>query len=94
MEKPDKKQIEKIMEQEIEKLINSNKVLTDTINNLNFLVDTLKESNKILNNEINEIEQELDVKSRNLSEFLVKHGLSFEDIIEYETEKKIRDDKE
>jgi hypothetical protein len=94
MEKPDKKQIEKIMEQEIEKLINSNKVLTDTINNLNFLVDSLKESNKILNSEINEIEQELDVKSRNLSEFLVKHGLSFEDIIEYETEKKIRDDKE
>jgi uncharacterized protein Yka (UPF0111/DUF47 family) len=94
MEKPDKKQIEKIMEQEIEKLTNSNKVLTETINNLNFLVETLKESNKILNSEINEIEQELDVKSRNLSEFLVKHGLSFEDIIEYETEKKIRDDKE
>ena len=94
MEKPDKQNKEKTLELEIDKLKSNNRVLTETMNNLNFIIDTIKESNKILTNEILEIEQELDIKTQSLSEFLNKHGLSFEDIIEYETEKKIMDEKE
>jgi hypothetical protein len=93
MEKPDNKN-HKETEKEIESLKSDVGLLKDTVKNLNFIIDTLKESNKILSLEIMDIEHELDIKTQSLSEFLNKHGLSFEDIIEYETEKKIRDEKD
>lgn len=75
----------------IESLHEEIQLLKNTIDNLNFTVNYLRESNKLMSNDMMELDKELDNKSKSLSEFLIKHGLSFEDIIEYETEKKMND---
>lgn len=75
----------------IESLHEEIQLLKNTIDNLNFTVNYLRESNKLMSNDMMELDRELDNKSKSLSEFLIKHGLSFEDIIEYETEKKMND---
>lgn len=75
----------------IESLREEIELLKNTVDNLNFTVNYLRESNKLMSNDMMDIEKELDSKSKNLSEFLIRHGLSFEDIIEYENEKKMND---
>ena len=75
----------------IENLKSEITLLKETIDNLNFTIDYLRQSIKVMSNDMMQIDKELEDKSKNLSEFLIKHGLSFEDIIEYETEKKMND---
>lgn len=82
------------LKEELQNYKSENNLLKDTIMNLNFIINTLKESNKALSSELMIIDHEIDNKTKSLSEFLDKHGLSVEDIIEYETEKKMIDDKE
>lgn len=82
------------LKEELQSYKSENNLLKDTIMNLNFIINTLKESNKALSSELMIIDHEIDNKTKSLSEFLDKHGLSVEDIIEYETEKKMIDDKE
>lgn len=78
----------------ITKLLEDIDSYKNTIDNLNFTIEFLKESNKQLSYHLSELDDELDRKSIIFSSFLDKHNFSMEDIIEHENEIKINESNE
>lgn len=74
--------------EKMEFIIRDIELLKQTINNLNFIITTLKQSNSALSNQLDLIDNEIDDKTKILNSFLNKHNLSIEDVLEYETELK------
>lgn len=68
-----------IMERDIE-------LLKETIDNLNFIISTLKESNKNLTMEMMSLDLELNEKNQVMELFLKNNNLSIEDVLEFENE--------
>lgn len=75
------------MEQnELEYLRDQVSQLTQTVKHLNMFCSSLIQSNQIISNQMKYLDEELDNKFEIVSKFLAKHGLTVEDLMEFETE--------
>jgi hypothetical protein len=74
--------------EELEIMTRDLEMLKETISNLNFTIDFLKQSNKNLTMEMMNLDSELDEKNEVMTLFLQKHNMSLEDVLEFEMELK------
>jgi cupin superfamily acireductone dioxygenase involved in methionine salvage len=74
--------------EELEIMTRDLEMLKETISNLNFTIDFLKQSNKNLTMEMMNLDSELDEKNEVITLFLQKHNMSLEDVLEFEMELK------
>jgi cupin superfamily acireductone dioxygenase involved in methionine salvage len=74
--------------EELEIMTRDLEMLKETISNLNFTIDFLKQSNKNLTMEMMNLESDLDEKNEVITLFLQKHNMSLEDVLEFEMELK------
>lgn len=73
-------------EQRIEIMERDIELLKETIDNLNFIISTLKESNKNFTMEMMSLDLELNEKNQVMELFLKNNNLSIEDVLEFENE--------
>ena len=74
--------------EELEIMTRDLEMLKETISNLNFTIDFLKQSNKNLTMEMMNLDSEFDEKNEVITLFLQKHNMSLEDVLEFEMELK------